>query len=199
MDTFGIRYPRQPHSSPKVVKRLSAGAMALAEQDEGEQGRIGGRRVNGCQGGRVRAACRGGLALGGEEGGHVRIEVAGEGEEVHDGAGDHEQKRAEPRHGEPGQRLPPRSGFQHAVPEPLARHETREHHAQGGKKHGERHGDHIGEVGREEFARVGGTALGDGVHHEKVVGVGDAEGDGEKDEGAFHGEVLSSALRDFVL
>lgn len=24
VDTFGIRYPRQPHSSPKVVKRLSA-------------------------------------------------------------------------------------------------------------------------------------------------------------------------------
>ena len=45
----------------------------------------------------------------------------------------------------------------------------------------------------------GRDALRDGVHHEKVVGVGDAEGDGEKDEGAFHGEVLSSVLRDFVL
>nr|BCA88039.1 hypothetical protein ADCFC_06580 [Adlercreutzia hattorii] len=34
--------------------------------------------------------------------------------------------------------------------------------------------------------------MGDGVHHEKVVGVGDAEGDGEKDKGAFHSGVLSS-------
>ncbi len=160
---------------------------ALPQQDEHEQGRVGRRRIEGGQGLGANPASRGRLALGREEGRHARVEVAGEHEEVHGGAGDHEQQRPEPGHGEPGQRLPPGPRFQHAVPEPLPRDQAREHYAQGREEHGERHGRHVGELRREKLASVGRRALGDGVHHGKVVGVGDAEGDGEEDEGAFHG------------